>query len=334
MATYEDASRTKDHFQAVLLRDHPEIVSLAPRLVLNDAGGLTTEAVIVVGISRAQRPLSSVGGSDTPSIPAELPIVNENGDPTNTTIPVIIEDEGELVAEVYTAHRRPCPGGYSIGHPHVTAGTLGGVARINHTRGYILSNNHVLAAANSGAVNDPIYQPGVYDGGTSGHTIGTLLRWVPIDFSGGNNEVDAALATAHEPPSHFVHSRVEGIGVPAREVHASVGQHIRKSGRTTQLTYGRILSDNATARVRYGVGHVAIFVNQLQYTRMTQGGDSGSLVWDRDNLCVLGLHFAGSGAASYGNKIRRVLDLLSSARIFYNDKGERMTFDPIELRLS
>jgi hypothetical protein len=98
--------------------------------------------------------------------------------------------------------------------------------------------------------------------------------------------------------------------MPSAVAEAKVPQPIRKSGRTTQLTTGSILSDNATIRVRYGPGLQAVFINQLQYTRMTQPGDSGSLIWDQKSHTVVGLHFAGSSSTSYGNKIKRVLALL------------------------
>jgi hypothetical protein len=225
-------------------------------------------------------------------------------------IEVVIEDEGEIFAQMYTARLRPCPGGYSIGHPSVTAGTLGGLARRAKTWDYILSNNHVLAATNSGTAGDPIYQPATGDGGGPGHTIGYLEQWVPIDFSGGNNEVDCAIAKVKDPPNRNVTRRVQGIGMPSAVAEAKVPQAVRKSGRTTQLTTGSILSDNATIRVRYGPGLQAVFVNQLQYTRMTQPGDSGSLIWDQKSRTVVGLHFAGSSSTSYGNKIKRVLALL------------------------
>src|SRR5439155_18744113 len=91
---------------------------------------------------------------------------------------VLVEHEGEIFAQMYTARRRPCPGGYSIGHPRVTAGTLGGVVRRGKTWGYVLSNNHVLAATNSGTAGDPIYQPGVADGGGTADTIAYLEQWV------------------------------------------------------------------------------------------------------------------------------------------------------------
>jgi hypothetical protein len=260
-------------------------------------------------------PLRGVPGTDIqaqPPIPTNLPVIDAQGNEVpSETVDVIIEDEGEILPQMNTMKRRPCPGGFSIGHFRVTMGTLGGIVRIESTWGYILSNNHILAATNSGVSGDPIYQPGVTDGGRRRDTIGHLHNFIRLDFSGGNNEVDCAIAKACDPWNPHVMRNVWGIGIPNAIATASVGQAVRKSGRTTQITYGTILSDNATTRLSYGPGLTAVFVNQLQYTHMTQAGDSGSLVWDRDSLTVVGLHFAASGAGCYGNKIQRVLSLLN-----------------------
>jgi hypothetical protein len=328
MLNYEAARRTKDHFQTKLLKDHPEIVSIAPRLKLDAEGRPTGEAVIVVGIIRPNALRDGARRRPKPtmtSIPTRLPVIDAQGkEMRNQMVEVIIEEEGEILAEMYTARRRPCPGGYSIGHPRVTAGTLGGVANRRGKWNYILSNNHVLAATNSGAKGDPIYQPGPADGGTATDTIGELEQWVPIDFSGTkNNEVDCAIAKTLGRKRRNVARHVQGIGTPSAEADATVGQAVRKSGRTTQLTRGIILSDNATIRVRYGRGQLAVFVNQLQYTHMTLGGDSGSLIWDQNSLTVVGLHFAGSGTSSYGNKIKRVLTRLGTPRLSLSGFGRR-----------
>ena len=337
MADYVTVSRTKDHFQAQLLRDHPEIVSIAPRLKLDDEGRPTKDGVIVIGVKKINPIRFGPGAApraQAAPLPTKLPVITAKGVEHKTqSVDVIVEDEGEIVLESFTAKRRPCPGGYSIGHPRVTAGTLGGVARVGSVWGYILSNNHVLAAENSGAVGDPIYQPGVYDGGTAADTIGHLDRWVPVDVSGGNSEVDCAFAKALDPWDQNVTRHVEGIGTPAAVADATVGQAVRKSGRTTQGTTGTIVSDNATVGpLSYGGGQ-AIFINQLQYTRMTSGGDSGSLVWDQDILTVVGLHFAGSSTASYGNKINRVLALLSQAYTVYDAQGKATQFPKIDISL-
>src|SRR3989442_3331586 len=80
-----------------------------------------------------------------------------------------------------TKRIRPAPGGVSIGHVQITAGTLGVLARRNG-RPVILSNNHVLANQNAGRVSDPILQPGPVDGGRLQDTIARLADFVPIQF--------------------------------------------------------------------------------------------------------------------------------------------------------
>ncbi|WP_406694213.1 hypothetical protein V5E97_24405 [Singulisphaera sp. Ch08] len=250
------------------------------------------------------------------------------GDP----VQVIVEDTGPVVAEMNTARARPCDGGFSVGHVNVTAGTFGGNVRFGANFGFILSNNHVLANVNAGTVGDNVLQPGVADGGTvQNDVIATLTRWVPIDFAtGANNEVDCAIAEAVNPGD--ITRNVQGIGIPGALADATPQQAIRKSGRSTQLTTGTIVSDNATTRTTLG-GQTAVFVNQLQYTQMTNGGDSGSLIWDQNSLTVVGLHYAGDTSNSYGNKILRVLALLSRAFTIYDVKGKATHFDEADICL-
>lgn len=123
-----------------------------------------------------------------------------------------------------------------------------------------------------------------------------------------------------------------GIGIPQALSNATVGQAIRKSGRTTEFTTGSILSDNVTAVVRYGT-QLATFVNQLECTKMTKPGDSGSLIWDANSLTVVGLHFSGDGTPySYGNKILRVFELLSRA-FTVNSLGVESHFQKVDINL-
>lgn len=59
---------------------------------------------------------------------------------------------------------RPIPGGYSIGHYLITAGTLGTWLWHGGDR-VALTNNHVAANSNAAALGDAVLQPGPYDGG-------------------------------------------------------------------------------------------------------------------------------------------------------------------------
>jgi hypothetical protein len=91
---------------------------------------------------------------------------------------------------------RPAPGGVSIGHKAITAGTLGCYVTSGETgERMILSNNHVLANSNAGYPGDEILQPGPYDGGEiDNDLIATLYKFIKIDF--GETEADCKIAIA------------------------------------------------------------------------------------------------------------------------------------------
>lgn len=228
------------------------------------------------------------------------------------------------------AHRhraRPVPCGISIGHPKVTAGTLGALARgndpVRNRRLLLLSNNHVIANVNDAAVGDSIMQPARDDAGTDpADRIAVLERWVPIGFGASDtNHVDCATAWCWPDrvrrPSEYLfrsgsawaHFRVEGaIAQPA------IGMQVGKSGRTTQLTSGRIIDISASVSVNYQ-GRLANFRDQISIRGnagdFSKGGDSGSLVWTwEQRRRPIGLLFAGGGGITFANKIGRVLQAL------------------------
>lgn len=212
-------------------------------------------------------------------------------------------------AQTLATRVRPVRPGYSVGHPKVTAGTIGaGCYDLSPLPGippryYILSNNHVLANSNDASLGDPVYQPGVYDGGGPADAIGRLARYVPITFDGSCNYVDAAIA---EVPFDTIDRDIYWIGYPSiAAAPASAGQLLKKTGRTTHFTTGRVTAINATVNVNYGGGKIAKFCNQIVTTNMSAGGDSGSLVLDWENRPV-GLLFAGSGVATILNPIATV----------------------------
>jgi hypothetical protein len=205
---------------------------------------------------------------------------------------------------------RPVRPGYSVGHFAITAGTIGaGCYDLASAPGippryYILSNNHVLANSNNANIGDPVLQPGRFDGGTlPADAIGRLARFVPIKFDGSCNNVDAAIA---EVPFHLIDRDVYWNGYPSSiGKAATVGMLLKKTGRTTNFTTGRVTAIGATVNVNYGGGLVARFCNQIIASNMSAGGDSGSLVMDTENNPI-GLLFAGSGVATILNPIALV----------------------------
>lgn len=235
---------------------------------------------------------------------------------------------------------RPAPGGVSIGHYAITAGTLGCLAAKNGQT-YILSNNHVLANSNDAKIGDAILQPGNYDGGAMADQIATLAEFVPIVFgdapavcsvakgleailnaiaraigsqhristfqqSSDTNLVDCALALPTAPD--LVRKDILNVGVPQGVHQATLGTAVQKSGRTTGHTTGQIIQIDVTVQVAYGA-RIATFTDQLMAGAMSAGGDSGSAVLDNESY-VVGLLFAGSETTTIINPIQAVIDAL------------------------
>lgn len=237
----------------------------------------------------------------------------------------------EAINQPLVKYTRPAKGGYSVGHIDITAGTIatvvydilpgGSTNPPAHgtgipTKYYILSNNHVLANSNNASPGDPIVQPGPLDGGVMPQAkIATLSRFVPIAIeptvprAQHNNLVDAAIA---EGPFQDLNREVYWIGHVRgwrRKANVTVGTMVKKTGRTTDFTVGRITALNATLDINFGQGRVARFKDQIVTTNMSAGGDSGSLVTTMDNV-AMGLLFAGSSAATILNHIENVRALL------------------------
>ena len=219
---------------------------------------------------------------------------------------------------------RPAPGGVSVGHKNITAGTLGclctGRRSPRDQRMLVLSNNHVLANVNRGRAGDEIYQPGPHDGGKKQQNrLGILERFVTIQF-GRPNQLDCATgwvdpADVRKELVYTKEGRPQYFRVSRPTAAARIGMTVGKSGRTTQLTAGRIDAIGVNIRVDMGSGRVARFVNQIAIQGLTgdfsRGGDSGSLVWTWDRRRQpVGLLFAGGGNLTFANPINAVLNAL------------------------
>ena len=246
-------------------------------------------------------------------------------------VPVATQVTGMLVAfSTPTLRARPAPLGFSVGHPAITAGSIG--ARVVDASGnvYVLSNNHVLANSNDATIGDAELQPGPFDGGTDpSDRIGTLFAFKPIDFSGGNNTFDAAIALSDRDSLSNATPLDDGYGMPNSAIYgdangdgtfddeaALLGLNVKKYGRTTKLTHGQITGINATVDVCYEVFificvKSARYVDQLIITPggFSGGGDSGSLIVTDDATSnPVALLFAGSSTQTIANRIDLVLN--------------------------
>ena len=201
---------------------------------------------------------------------------------------------------------RPLRPGLSIGHPDVTAGTLGGFVRRPGTDGLlVLSNNHVLADSDAAAVGDPALQPGGADGGTAADRIGRLVAAVRLDASTGNL-VDAAVA-ALDPgvdadPADWPGGPLLATVADADDVDPD--ELVEKVGRTTGHTRGRITAVEVDGvAVQYDNSWFR-FDDQIEISGVggsfSAGGDSGSVIWRSRDRAPLGLLYAGSSTGGDG----------------------------------
>lgn len=247
-------------------------------------------------------------------------------------LPTDVEAIGEIVTQLDPLCYPVLEGGVSIGHLTAITGTLGCFVRKvgDRERVYVLSNNHVLANSNLGQKGNLIVQPGPHDGGShdTGHPgdcsstdkcIGTLVHWHKIDPQ-DDNEVDAAIAKVMW--RRYV-PRIKHLGNIQGVERAQRGAKVAKVGRTTGLTRGTIVADDADIRVTYkkGTRHqfTAWFVNQIavrgEYGLFSREGDSGSAYLNENNK-IVGLHFAGGNGISFGNHIEQVLQTLGVELVY------------------
>lgn len=248
-----------------------------------------------------------------------------------------------------TRRVRPAPPGVSIGHFRVSAGTFGAVVRDKNTKEkLILSNNHILANATNGrdgraAIGDPVFQPGPHDGGGPRDRIGSLLRFVPVKRSeqeaecpvaaavsrAGNvllhafrpnydlrftrrtqesNLIDAAVARPDSPG--LIDDNILDIGPVNGVGELQPSDQVLKSGRTSGLTEGKVLSVGVTVKVDILEDEIGWFADQIMTDLVSRPGDSGSLVLN-DKKEAVGLLFAGSDKYTVFNRIQNVLEKLN-----------------------
>jgi hypothetical protein len=285
--------------------------------------------VLSTGISPGE-PALNVYVVELTSVDAVKSVIVETigaAEASDDSLPLNIIRTGLIEARPNTARVRPAPGGYSVGHYKITAGTIGcycvGNSAPRNSRLMALSNNHVLANVNSGVFGDCVVQPGPYDGGKCpADQIAILERFVPINFAAGaSNVVDCATAwcwpdrvrreLAYHSGAGINYFRISSVAI-APALNMIVG----KTGRTTQLTTGRITGLGVAVNVNYGGGRVAHFVDQVSIQSVNANpfsapGDSGSSIWTwnaaRNPVALL---FAGGGGVTFANRMTSVLAAL------------------------
>lgn len=224
---------------------------------------------------------------------------------------------------------RPLHLGLSIGHQDGGVGTLGAFVSDARDRDCILSNNHVLALMNQARNGAPIYQPGNPDRWplTSEDEIAKLSRFI-IVVKSKRNLVDAALAVIgkdidERDIEHDSNRIPRGLGYPMEgrmiseaDPPESVLELLKKDtpvckiGRTTgytEGTIGAVALDNVPVKTPIGI---VVFDDVIQVNwesnnkPFSEPGDSGSLVFTKENPTAIGLHFAGGERRVEGKELK------------------------------
>ena len=216
---------------------------------------------------------------------------------------------------------------YDLANGYCCGGTLGSLIQVNGVQ-YILSNYHVLEADIVGGGNNliastgnPIIQPGLIDASCNAgnaQIVGTLVKISSLP----NSNVDASIAQVGEGMVDSGGAVLEIGPLSSQTVAASLNQAVKKSGRTTGLTHGKVTGLNATIRVSYEnecAGSAAFsktFTGQIVISnsgrRFLDSGDSGSvLVEDAPTTPrAVGLLYAGSSTSALANPIDEVLQYI------------------------
>jgi hypothetical protein len=200
----------------------------------------------------------------------------------------------------------PAPGDY------IFVGTLGAIVkdRVTHAA-MALTNFHVACVDNGWSVGNTMCQPGRNDGGTCPTDVfGTLTR------AALSTHVDGAVVSISS--SKTTDCSIEEIGAVKGQAVAALNIAVRKRGRTTGLTYGKVTSVDASVTIDYGDGlgshtlknQIRVEPDTSKSAQFSDHGDSGSVVVDANNK-VVGLLFGGSSAATYANPIQSVLEELN-----------------------
>lgn len=240
---------------------------------------------------------------------------------------------------------RPVFPGISVGNIMISAGTIGCVC-LWAGKKVLLSNAHVFCEDPFKGISEEtkntkygevstnddittqqateIIQQGSHDGGSSAERIGKLRKMVLIQES-ASNWVDCAMCELDSDIE--VDANIPDIGVPTGIVPWSpfdeslLNMECMKSGRTTGTTNGIIQDINATVRVGYGDGKSALFKEQMMFSNMSAGGDSGSLIVRKSDKKAVALLFAGSDLVTIASPIEHALKPLGIQLYTEQDGG-------------
>lgn len=189
------------------------------------------------------------------------------------------------------------------------SGTFGALVRSGGQL-MALSNNHVFAACNQMPVGQPILSPSAADAGPNTPPPRQLCRHHDIiELRSGTPDLvpptraDVAVATVPDDKavSSWQGDDLHGYDTPTAVIQPSSGLRVKKTGRTTGLTFGTVEAFiTAPTPIPYKMRDFAarVWVAGVWIVRSDPDGhfallgDSGSLVVTEDGAAAVGLLFA------------------------------------------
>ena len=176
-------------------------------------------------------------------------------------------------------------GGTSIGHPLAeTTGTIGSVLRIFDKR-FVISTATVLAPEGA-KLGDLIVHPSRPDSPKRGKILGKLAvisRMAPNAL----NDLDAAIVELQQEIEST--PRIKNLGRPGDVSEPHIGMSMRKVGRTTSFTEGKVLCTDV--RIKCFLNNRFYYLNDQfiissENHSFADRGDEGSFVLDNRNAVI------------------------------------------------
>lgn len=197
----------------------------------------------------------------------------------------------------FTNKETPVMSGLSISNINLEPGTFSTLVEVKGEL-FILGCWHVMTGLN-GKVGDIIRHPGRNDSVTF-EEIGELV-WYAI-----TSKLDIALAKPKDLTGLSYDSKCFGAISQVGRILENL--KVKKCGRTTEATFGKILYTDAIVRVshRQYPGGSKIFDNQIIAEINCKPGDSGALLLDDKNQ-VIGLLVGGNTGFGFFNKYNEIV---------------------------
>lgn len=205
------------------------------------------------------------------------------------------------------------------------SGTLGALVRKGGGGGlFALSNNHIFADCNHVSVGQPILSPSASDSHPGLRSPSEICRHseivelrsgCPALVSPCREDIAIAEVTDASLLSSWQGDEANGYDTPTRVASPRTGMRVKKFGRTTGLTRGRMES----AQHRMSIPYEAEFFRSLVWFKdvwtivadakehFALPGDSGSLVVTEDGAAAVGVVFAvGAKGTAFAIPMDRV----------------------------